>query len=589
MATTRFFLRVKGLDFKRANCLKIMRLNSTFTSKTLPRYTEIHSERIKDSTLHPWCDLVIPEITYWDFIFDNLSQHAHLPALVCGLSNRTLLHQQVKEEALKVSGSLRSLGLQKGDVIGILLPNCIEYPLIFLGALHSGLTVTPLNPLYTAPEISKQLEAAGAKALITSDMDPQKTSEVVSTNKKIESHIVLGKRSPEEASIGWEDFLSLTSKSGPSPQQVDVDVRKDVAVLPFSSGTTGVPKGVQISQHNLVANNVMVIGNDPEYMLRASGQTQDTTICALPMFHIFGLNVVMSGFLHMGGKNVVLPAFKPDLFVKLMEEHRPTTLSLVPPLVSFLSTSPLVKRSHLSNLRQILAGAAPSGPELIKQFYNKAPEYTVYKEGFGATEVAGAGTGIFRAAGGIKSGSVNQILPNSRLQIRDIVTDKPLGKDQRGEIVMKGPHCMLGYSNNEKANLETFDPEGWLRTGDIGYFDEEGFVFIVDRMKELIKVKAQQVAPAELEDVLRGLPGVVDVAVIGVEDLKAGQVPRAYIVREDQTLTEDMVQEFMAVQVAPHKQLAGGIEWVEAIPKSTAGKILRKDISKDYQEKVVNK
>merc|ERR1719219_117755 len=200
------------------------------------------------------------------------------------------------------------------------------------------------------------------------------------------------------------------------------------------------------------------------------------------------------------------------------------------------------------------------------------------KEGWGQTELAGGATGVARPYGGIKLGSCNQLLPNLRLQVRHTETDRALGAGQVGEIVVRGDSVMLGYLNNEEANRTTFDSQGWMRSGDIGYFDQDGFLFIVDRIKELIKVKGLQVAPAELEDVLRGLDGVADVAVIGIPDQRSGQVPRAYIVREE-GLTEEQVSAYMAEQVSAHKQLAGGVEFVEAIPKSAAGKILRKELT----------
>jgi len=293
------------------------------------------------------------------------------------------------------------------------------------------------------------------------------------------------------------------------------------------------------------------------------------------MFHIFALNVTLSGSLYKGAKQVIFPSFEPVVFVKAMEEHKPTFLHIVPPLVGFLANHPMVTQDHLKSLKQISVGAAPVGPSLISQFYKKAPKNTKFYEGWGLTEVAGAASGC--RDGFNKIGSCNQILPNIRLQVRDLETDKAQGPNIVGEILLKGPHCMLGYSNNEKANKETFDDDGWMRTGDIGYFDEDGDIFLVDRIKELIKVKGLQVAPAELEDVLRGLKGVKDVGVIGVKSEREGEVPRAYIVRED-SLNEDMVHDFMKAQVSAHKQLLGGIKWIEAIPKSAAGKILRREL-----------
>lgn len=559
----------------------LTREKMTFVSRTLPKISKVHHpNRVQNDTLFPWCDVDIPELPYCDFLWDNIEAHGHLPGLVCGLTDRVLNHGEVKEQALKVSSCLRSLGLKKGDVIGILLPNCIEYPLIIQGALHSGLVVTTINPLYTPHEISRQLTASKATVIFSHVSIQEKVAEVQKLSPKLHTTIQLGGSTKDDTNLSWTDFINLSSES--NPEQVPVDLKNDVAILPFSSGTTGMPKGVMISQYNLVANNYLTIAHDPEYLDRARGQMQETMIGVLPMFHIFGLNCTISACIHMGAKLVVVPMFKPDLFIQLMEKHRPTNLQLVPPLVNFLANHPAVTREHLSSLRQINVGAAPSGPALIEQFNKKAPEYVIYKEGWGATECSGVGSCINRAHGGVKTGSVNQIVSNSRAQIRDVETDKALGPGERGELVIRGPHCMLGYSNNEEANKETFDGEGWMRTGDIGYYDEEGFLFIVDRMKELIKVKGLQVAPAELEDILRGLPGVLDVGVIGVDDDRCGQVPRAFIVRQGETLTEDQVHKFMSEQVSSHKQLTGGVEWVESIPKSTAGKILRKDLKSLY-------
>ena len=353
-----------------------------------------------------------------------------------------------------------------------------------------------------------------------------------------------------------------------------------------------------MSQHNMVAHSYCLSANDPEFFYNAAGTFQDVTIAVLPMYHIYGLGVTMTGCLHHGAKQVVMPSFDPAVFVKLLTEHKPSFLHLVPPLVSFLASSPLVQPDHLRSLRQINTGAAPAGPRLISQLYEKAPAYTMLKEGWGQTELAGGATGIARAYGDIKLGSCNQLSPNLRLQVRHTDTDCALGPGQVGEIVVRGDSVMIGYLNNEEANRTTFDSEGWMRSGDIGYFDQDGFLFIVDRIKELIKVKGLQVepiiflsflteiiqvAPAELEDVLRGLAGVQDVAVIGVESEREGEVPRAYIVREEAGLTEETVHSYMKEQVAQHKQLLGGIQFVENIPKSAAGKILRKDLKALYK------
>jgi acyl-CoA synthetase (AMP-forming)/AMP-acid ligase II len=276
-----------------------------------------------------------------------------------------------------------------------------------------------MNPAYTPAELSRQLAASRATVLVAhADSEEKVEATLALCPGAITTVVYTGGKAGEQrraGSLAWADLLA--SSSGPAPEQAAVDLARDVAVLPFSSGTTGVPKGVMLSQRNLVTNNVTIAASDAEYMIRASGTNQEVTIGVLPMFHIFGLNVTMSGGLHHGAKHVVVPSFNPAQFVRLMTEHRPTFLHLVPPLASFLANSPLVTREHLASLRQLLVGAAPSGPQLIEQFYRKAPKYVMYKEGWGSTEVAGAGSGINRATGGIKMGSVNQLLPNLRMQV----------------------------------------------------------------------------------------------------------------------------------------------------------------------------
>jgi len=225
---------------------------STFTSNTLPRVSEVfHPTRVRDNTLHPHHDCIIPEVSYCSYIWDNLSQHEHLPGLVCGVTGRTLLHGQVREEALRVSAALRGLGLAKGEVVAILLPNCLEYMLLVQGALHSGLAITPINPSYTAPEISRQLAASGATVLVTHTDIADKVAATLALYPSIRATVTVG-GGERAGAVGWEDFVR--SSSDPDPQQVEVDLRRDVAVMPFSSGTTGVPKGVMLSQHNLVDN-----------------------------------------------------------------------------------------------------------------------------------------------------------------------------------------------------------------------------------------------------------------------------------------------------------------------------------------------
>jgi len=366
-------------------------------------------------------------------------------------------------------------------------------------------------------------------------------------------------------------FLS----ANPAKNHAKVDTKKDIAILPFSSGTTGPPKGVMISQHNLVMQTAST-SSDGEFFYRAFGNFQDVTIATLPMFHIFGLGVTMTGALWSGTNQITIPKFESQRYIDLMVKYRPTFLHIVPPIVNFLASSPNVTSEMLSSLRQVNCGAAPCGMALINKFRLKAPRAT-FKEGWGMTETAGGATSYAGSYNTYIPGSVQGVLPNLRMRMVDADTDEIKGAMQEGEIQIKGEGIMMGYFNNQEATDKTFTKDGWMKTGDVGYFTEEGIIFISDRIKELIKVNGLQVAPAELEDVLRQLDGVDDVAVVGVENDRTGQLPKAFIVKSGD-LTVEKVRSWMSEKLSAHKQLDGGVVFIQTIPKSAAGKILRREL-----------
>jgi len=400
---------------KPLDCLKISRkLHNVGPSKRkfIPKIEKVTSQRIQDNTLLPWADFHMPKLTYCDFIWDNLESHSHLPGLVCGITGKAVLHGEVKEQVLQVARALKNHDLKKGDVVAIILPNCLEYPILVQACLYLGITITPINPAYTAHEISRQICASKASVIFGHNSVVEKLKKSSDLVGSVHKLFLVGENVKSEGAMHWDDLLA--SSSGPIPEQADIDVMNDVAVLPFSSGTTGVPKGVMLSQHNLVVNNYSISCNDPSYMVAAAGLQQETTISVLPLYHIYGLNQTMSGGLYHGVKQVILPGFDPTLFIKAMEKHKPTFLHLVPPLLGFLANNPLVTQDHLKSLRRINVGAAPIGQTLISQFYKKAPKYTIFQESWGLSEVGAAATGCH---GPIKLGSCNKILPNLRLQV----------------------------------------------------------------------------------------------------------------------------------------------------------------------------
>ena len=328
---------------------------------------------------------------------------------------------------------------------------------------------------------------------------------------------------------------------------------------------------MMLSHNNYVAN---ILQLDP-YNL-AEGVTNSVLI--FPMYHAGGMKVWLE-LLYRGSKTVTLPSFNPDSYLASLLSHRPEQLMLPPPLVQFLAKSDKASRDHLRSIEMVLVGAAPVGPALIADFLKKAPSCQ-FREVWGMTELSAVGTMTSQEA---VHGSCGRAVPNTQIKVVDINSGHSLGPgpESTGEICVRGPQVMMGYFNNQAATEDTLK-EGWLHTGDIGYYDQAGNVYICDRLKELIKVKGMQVAPAELEDVIRSIPEVTDVAVIGIEHERDGEVPRAYVVTSSSQLSPGQVENFVAERLSKFKHLKGGVAFVKEIPKSAAGKILRKDLKAQY-------
>lgn len=287
--------------------------------------------------------------------------------------------------------------------------------------------------------------------------------------------------------------------------------------------------------------------------------------------------VCMGLSLYVGAKMVTVPTFEPNLYVGTIKRYKTTILHTVPPIVSFLIHSDMVTPELLKSVHTLVCGAAPLGPALVKEFNEKFGDGMNFQEGYGMTEASPVTH--MTPVEAYKPGSTGVVIPNTMAKIVDLSTGETLGPGVEGELCIHGPQVMKGYYRNEKATQETIDKDGWLHTGDIAKMDENENVYIVDRLKELIKVKGLQVAPAELEDLLRRHPAVVDVAVIGLPDERAGEVPRAYVVLSPESdVTQDEIADYVAKEVAPHKRLLGGVCFTDKIPKSATGKILRREL-----------
>src|SRR6266705_1474666 len=472
----------------------------------------------------PYPDVAIPDVSLTDFIFKSANGIQDKPALIDGPTGRAWTYAQLENSVRHTAASLAKKGFRKGDVFGIFSTNCPEYAIAFHAVAMLGGINTTLNPLYTAEEAAHQLKDAGAKLLVTAPKFADKAQEAAQ-RAKIEELFVFGEAE------GATPFDSLLESDGDVPR-VEIDPREDLVALPYSSGTTGLPKGVMLTHRNLIANMRQMDGLD--YFCQ-----DDILLCVLPLFHIYGLVVVLNMGLHLGATIVMMPRFDLEQFLGLIEKYRVTLSHVVPPIVLQLARNPLIETRDLSSLKTIFSGAAPLGPELSRECMQRIG--CSIRQGYGMTETSPVTHSSPADPSKMKLGSVGPPAPNTECKLVDPATGAELGPNHEGEVCVRGPQNMKGYMNNPEATARTIDQNGWLHTGDIGYADEDGHFYIVDRVKELIKYKGFQVAPAELEAVLLTHPAVADEAEIPCANDEAGEVPKAFVVLKDKASAEELI------------------------------------------------
>ncbi|MEZ4522291.1 MAG: AMP-binding protein [Thermomicrobiales bacterium] len=515
----------------------------------------------------PYPDVEIPEVSVAEFVLSAFDRFPDKPAFIDGPSGATTTYQALGERIRAFAAGLQSWGLAKGDVVGIFSPNFPDYAVVFHGVALAGGIVTTANPLYTARELREQLADAGAKMLVCHAAFLDIATDAMG-GTGVRELFVIGE---SEGARTIDDLIADTADLQP----VEIDARRDVVVLPYSSGTTGLPKGVMLTHHNLVSNLCQLAGvNDVDLITDT-----DTILGVLPFFHIYGMLVIMNYGLHAGASIVTMPRFDLEGFLSLIQDHRVTRVNVVPPIVVALGKHPMVDDFDLSSLLSVFSGAAPLGEDLANEVRTRLGCDIL--QGYGLTETSPV-THCSPSNPEVRS-SIGAPIPNTEVRIVDVDSGESLGPGESGELYIKGPQVMLGYLNNPDATAETIVDDGWLRTGDLGYYDEESRFFIVDRVKELIKYNAYQVAPAELEGLLLGHPAVADVAVIPVSDERTGQIPKAYVVKKNDVSDRELM-DWLAERVAPQKRVRL-IEFTDVIPKSASGKILRRELIERERER----
>ncbi|MFK7800259.1 MAG: 4-coumarate--CoA ligase family protein [Anaerolineae bacterium] len=505
-------------------------------------------------------DVEYPDVALTPYILERMAPYGDKPAIIDGPSGRTLTYNQLAGGIKAVAAGLHSRGFGKGDVLCIYSPNVPEYAVAFHAVSLVGGIVTTANPLYTADELAHQLADAGAKYILTISMFLDK-AQAAAEKAGIEEVFTF------DPTDGATPFAMLMEPNGTVPD-VDINPAEDLIVLPYSSGTTGVPKGVMLTHQNIVANIAQVEGMED---LDFTNDT-DTIMGVLPFYHIYGMVVIMNMSLAVGATIVSMPRFDPAEFLTCIQKYKVTKANLVPPILVFLAKHPVVDNFDMSSFKEITSGAAPLGDELASAVSERLNCRVL--QGYGMTETSPVATINPNINNDPRYASCGKLVANFEVKVAHLDTLEDVGVGEQGEIWMRGPNIMKGYLNRPDATANTITEDGWLRSGDIGYMDEDGYMFIVDRLKELIKYKGFQVAPAELEALLLGHDGVADVAVIPSPDEEAGEIPKAFIVKGGEIEAAD-IMDWVAGQVAPHKKIRR-VEFVDSIPKSASGKILRR-------------
>jgi acyl-CoA synthetase (AMP-forming)/AMP-acid ligase II len=515
----------------------------------------------------PYHDVELVPVPLPTFVLPGTAGRGDQAALIDGPTGRVLTYAELTRSVRRAAAGLVAHGLAKGDTLALCSPNNPDFAIAYFAALAAGAVVTTINPLAPAGDIARQLTHSRARWLITTAAPAAGGAGQAATAAGVRETFVFGRTSAAGLAI---PFTCLTDID--HPDRLPAISPDDDAVLLYSSGTTGLPKGVLLSHRNLVASLCQMravhrVGPD------------DVVLTALPLWHLYALQVTLSLGLAAGATVVTMPRFDLEGFCGLVQEHRVTRVEVVPPIVLGLARQPAVSRYDLSSLRLITCAAAPLGAALATECARRLG--CRVKQAYGMTEFGGA-THMVPDTGGGDAESVGPLLPGTQARVVDCATGLDVRPGQPGEMLIRTPGTMRGYLDNPEATAATVDTDGWLHTGDVVVADREGWFTIVDRVKELIKYKGSQVAPATLEAILVAHPAVADAAVIGRADEESGEIPTAVVVLRppaaDTAQAGLELMAYVAARVAPHEKIRR-VEFVTEIPRSPSGKILRRQLA----------
>ncbi|GMS94140.1 hypothetical protein PENTCL1PPCAC_16315, partial [Pristionchus entomophagus] len=494
--------------------------------------------------------------------------------------------------AHSVRAFLRGRGFGPGDMACLVLSNCLEWVIFQLGALAAGGAISGASALFTYYELERQFVDSQCSLILTDEDNLDQVMNAAQKCERIKTIICIRSEESDgsplpDSIIEWADVVACR----PEYDIPSVDP-ESLAVLPYSSGTTGPAKGVMLSHRAIGTMIDIFLEHFKREIFSVIGPENysfydETSLVYFPLYHMLGFGMLNNSLL-AGATAVMMGRFDPEIFLSAIAKYRPRILITAPPILIFLSKYPMVKEYDCSSIEVVLCGAAPAGKDACMEFLSQHKNVKYLCQAYGMTECT---MGSHLPVLNVKDPymGVGKAASNVEQKMVDVSTGKEVGEGERGEIWVRSPTLMMGYLNRHEATVETLDKDGWLHTGDIGYMDADGRLYIVDRLKELIKVKGLQVAPAELEDLLLSHPKIKDAAVIGIPDPKVGELVRAYVDRVDDTLTEEDVIKFVAEKVSRYKHITGGVKFVPDIPKSPSGKILRKNLREEVEKEIKSK
>jgi acyl-CoA synthetase (AMP-forming)/AMP-acid ligase II len=511
-----------------------------------------------------YADVPAVDLPIHEAVLGRAVEYGDRPALIDGLNGTTISYTQLDDFTRRIAAALAEAGVRKGDVLALHSPNTIAYPSVFYAASRAGAPVTTIHPLATAGEFAGQLRDSGARWIVTVSALLDTARSAAEQAGGVREIFVC------DRAEGNRSILDMLGSTAPEPT-VAIDPGEDLAALPYSSGTTGTPKGVMLTHRSIATNLAQLHPLLP-------GGLGERIIAVLPFFHIYGLTALMNAPLRHGSTVVVLPRFDLGQFLAAIEKHQVNVLYVAPPLVLALAKHPTVAAYDLSSLRYVISAAAPLDADLA-QACSRRLGLPPIMQAYGMTELSPATHAVPRDASDPPAGSVGKLLPGTEMRIVSLDgPDLDLGPDVEGEILIRGPQVMKGYLGRPDATAAMIDADGWLHTGDVGRADRDGWLFVVDRVKELIKYKGYQVAPADLEAVLLGHERIADTAVIGVYDADGNEIPKAYVVPQPGAeISAGEIMAYVAERVAPYKKIRR-VEFVDAVPRAMSGKILRREL-----------